>query len=84
MQFGQILDHDLTLTPEMNLCSPGCPAEPEINCCDFIGQGELPKSCWPIDTTYDQFYGAEGINCLDFKRSQPLPCNYSDLMPEDR
>ena len=42
MQFGQFLDHDLTLTPEMNLCNPNsCPVHLEIDCCEFIDETEV-------------------------------------------
>ena len=44
MQFGQFLDHDLTLTPEMNLCNPdSCPAHLEIDCCEFIDETEVQR-----------------------------------------
>ena len=78
MQFGQFLDHDLTLTPEMNLCSEHCPSEMEIDCCEFLHDLETPKSCLPIEIPHnDPFYNAHYPKpvCLDFKRSQPFPCN---------
>ena len=44
MQFGQFLDHDLTLTPEMNLCNPdSCPVHLEIDCCEFIDETEVQR-----------------------------------------
>ncbi|XP_059091262.1 peroxidase-like isoform X2 [Tigriopus californicus] len=81
MQFGQILDHDITLTAEMNMCHENeeC-IEEEMDCCEYINHMERPKSCFPIQIPDDDpFYRVHfpKPTCLDFKRSLPFPCNYS-------
>ena len=80
MQIGQFLDHDITLTAEINQCKPGCPAEIEMNCCMYLNMTERPKSCYPIaiprkDAFFNSFFPKP--TCIDFKRSQPYPCNYT-------
>ena len=71
----------------MNLCSNTCPSIEEIDCCEFIGRKQTPKSCLPIlIPKNDQFHNAHknNLRCLDFKRSQPFPCNYTHLRPHKR
>lgn len=60
-QFGQLLDHDLTLTPEG--------AKP---CCSNKIVAAEPD-CWPIPVyANDSFYGSRlQDKCLDFTRSTP-------------
>lgn len=57
MQFGQLLDHDLTLTPEMSTCVEGCPGpEAEVECC-HVTDAPAPKFCWPIEIPeHDVFF----------------------------
>lgn len=85
MQFGQILDHDITLTAEMNMCDENeeC-LEEEMDCCEFTNHLERPKACFPIQIPDDDpFYRVHfpKPTCLDFKRSLPSPCNYSNSSP---
>ena len=57
-QFGQFLDHDLTLTPEEEI----------HDCC----QDDSDPQCFPISIPRDDgFYQANGVNktCLEFTRS---------------
>ena len=63
MQFGQFLDHDITLTPESEL-------EEEGDCCDIDPSNAEIGECFPIPLRPDdEFVENEGLNCLDFKRS---------------
>ena len=66
MQFGQFLDHDITLTAESEMCL-NCGQEPVL-CCDyFLGRQNytaqnMPDKCWPIPVPEnDPFF--EG-NCI--------------------
>ena len=53
MQFGQFIDHDLTLTAEAEKICQTCDLEP-IQCCDYyLGIrnytiDQMPAECWPI------------------------------------
>ena len=56
-QWGQFLDHDITLTPETH-------AE---DCCSSDTENE---DCFPINIpTVDSFYSAYSVKCLEFTRS---------------
>ena len=57
-QFGQFLDHDITLTPEEHV----------ENCCsDNAGD----EACLTIDVSEDSFFRSTGTSCLEFTRSVP-------------
>ena len=48
---------------------------------------QIPKGCYPIDVPLnDPFYRVHypQPKCLDFKRSLPFPCNYSEEQPQIR
>ena len=56
-QWGQFLDHDITLTPETH-------AE---NCCDNTVEDD---HCFPINLpTVDPFYSSRSVRCLELTRS---------------
>lgn len=55
-QWGQFLDHDITLTPE-NEAEHCCDATPDEEC---YAVGVSPS---------DTFYGLKNVECLDFSRS---------------
>lgn len=80
MQFGQLLDHDATLTPEISFCSQSCPREPEMDCCETEANGghERVKACLPIHVD-DKDPVQPGIGCMDFKRSQRFTCPFYGL-----
>lgn len=63
-QFGQFLDHDITLTPEPDLG----------NCCS----GNTNSQCLPIAiSSSDPFFGPQGRQCLEFSRSTAFCENLS-------
>ena len=80
MQFGQFLDHDITLTPEADMCRK-CGNEP-IVCCDYFlnlknyTKEQMPEECWPIPVpqTDQVFVGPNAPKCLEFKRSAHVLC----------
>ena len=67
MQFGQFLDHDLTLTPEQ-----------ELHCCDDAvltedeGNTQDLRFCFNIDVKNDIFYKSLDVKCLPFTRSDSI------------
>ena len=66
MQFGQFVDHDISLTPEFNL-------EPERgegeNCCK---DRNMSPECFPMDIPPGDHHF--NTTCLDFVRSAPYSC----------
>ena len=79
MQFGQFLDHDITLTAEAEMCNK-CGTEPVL-CCDYYLEKknytiqEMPKNCWPIPIPVnDSIFHQNGPKCLEFKRSNRVAC----------
>ncbi len=59
MQFGQFLDHDLTLTPE---------AEVEGGCCRVNEEVLDNEDCLAIPVGPGDFFATEeGIDCLEFR-----------------
>ena len=57
-QWGQFLDHDITLTPEHE----------EHDCCHL--EFNATDNCFPIEVdTADSFYSIEDVSCLEFTRS---------------
>lgn len=70
MQFGQFLDHDISLSPVNQLGSGG------IQCC----KGRSHPDCFPIEIPpNDAFYGQENKRCLNFVRS--VSCQTCRLGP---
>jgi len=83
MQFGQFLDHDLTLTPQARVCANLCGGGEGISerdrCCEiFRYQNEsLPSNCWPIPIEQDDplfGFDGNGPDCIEFSRSQVSQC----------
>ena len=58
-QFGQFVDHDITLTP----------TEAIDQCCDDASAGD--ERCLPIDVSKDEYFNSINITCLHFTRSVP-------------
>ena len=80
MQFGQFLDHDLTLTPQSGSCDSMCGVGEGMErniCCEIWSYDNetLPENCWPIPVDKDDpLFGPDGPECLEFKRSQVSGC----------
>ena len=61
MQFGQFLDHDISLTPEL-----------EEHCCDTATatkdsqKSEDQRSCFNVDISNDVFYKDKKMTCFAF------------------
>ncbi|KAF2366503.1 hypothetical protein FHG87_002743 [Trinorchestia longiramus] len=73
MQFGQLLDHDLTHTPESAVRGNGNTLLP-LGCCErgvppsLEDQQRVPD-CRPIDLSDDPFFANLGRSCMRFVRS---------------
>ncbi|XP_064483385.1 chorion peroxidase-like [Ornithodoros turicata] len=75
--FGQMLDHDIVLTPETrgrNMTS--------IQCCPFGSAKNVP-SCYPVHVKdNDPFYSQQKIDCLNFVRSSG--CTTCTIHPREQ
>ncbi|CAL4121282.1 unnamed protein product, partial [Meganyctiphanes norvegica] len=75
MQWGQFIDHDVTLTPEMELKKP-VGGSKAIMCCDegLYAKSDpqhFGKACRPIAVENDAFFRQDNRECLRFIRSMP-------------
>lgn len=80
MQWGQFLDHDLSLASTFVSRSgflPGC-------CRPLVPYGGLHPACLPIKVSWkDAFYGKFTMTCMEFARSAPAPKERCRLGPRD-
>ncbi|CAL4122586.1 unnamed protein product, partial [Meganyctiphanes norvegica] len=75
MHWGQFIDHDVTLTPVMELHEP-VDGSKSILCCDKglyanSDPQQLGKACRPIDVENDAYFRQDNRQCLHFVRSMP-------------
>ncbi|CAL4125935.1 unnamed protein product, partial [Meganyctiphanes norvegica] len=75
MQWGQFIDHDVTLTPEIEL-KEYVDGSKAIECCDEglyakSDSQHFGKACRPIDVENDAFFRQDNRECLRFIRSMP-------------
>ncbi|KAM7295326.1 peroxidase [Ixodes scapularis] len=67
MQFGQFLDHDITLATTPGNLTLGPPGQ---ECCD--PSKRTSPECYPIDVpAEDPFFADFNVSCLSFTRSSP-------------
>ena len=69
MQFGQFVDHDISLTQEFNLEGESCCSEPNMS-----------PECFPMDIPPGDHHF--NITCLNFVRSAPYNCNPPSVQRE--
>ena len=66
MQWGQFLDHDITLSSETR--DPRTGKTPK--CCDGSGPGPVHPNCLPIEIpAEDSFFSKHGQRCMNFVRT---------------
>ena len=69
MQFGQFVDHDISLTQEFNLEGESCCSDPSMS-----------PECFPMDIPPGDHHF--NTTCLNFVRSAPYNCNPSTVQRE--
>lgn len=76
MQWGQFMDHDLSLSPFPDIEVPG--REEGMQCCTedhrLLPPGDLHPQCFPIEIPSDDgFFGPRGHTCMNFIRGRTVP-----------
>ena len=87
MQFGQFLDHDVTLTAEADMCK-SCGETVELCCTYFLGElnyrpEDMPNNCWPIPVPdKDPDFGGKNLIFiqLNFVLQNSFLCHGLDLV----
>ncbi|CAL4061230.1 unnamed protein product, partial [Meganyctiphanes norvegica] len=83
MQWGQFIDHDVTLTPEREHHEP-VDGSKALMCCNegLIGNSvRLGTDCIPIDVENDAYFKRDDRQCIRFVRSMPTSrgCSFTPM-----
>ncbi|CAL4121670.1 unnamed protein product, partial [Meganyctiphanes norvegica] len=83
MQWGQFIDHDVTLTPEREHEEP-VDGSKALSCCDeghYSGSYSLNTDCVPINVADDTYFKQDNRQCIRFVRSMPTTkgCSFTPL-----